>query len=616
MLFSEVLPTISYDDVLLVPYHSDMKSRSEGNPTTHWGHSLPIIMSPMNTVCSGKMMKLFVDQNMIATIHRYFMSAEAQLDYVKKQIKLACFEDVKKECSDVSENVESVISDDVINQYIDKIYFAVGSVVKYKEWIDYLRNNGVTNFLVDMAHGDTMACEETVKYIRSFGDRSHIKIIAGNVATRGGYRRLRDAGADGIRVGIGGGCFIPGSQVWTPDGYKNIENIKIGDLVYTHDGSPQKVEDVLTFDFDGELYNINGNKSTPNHEYYVIKSVSYKALIKNEKIDVTTIAEKAEWVSADKLTLNKYMLITVDVHGDHIKYGCQPIKSITTEKYKGSVYDLTVENNHSYNIQKYIVHNSICSTRTSTGFGVPTLTSIIDCNDVKGDTFMIADGGIKTSGDIVKAIRFGADYVMCGKLLAGTEYACGELYNNKEEIITNTPIIHDKDISQYKKILHLLQTNPQYIIDLCEQCPRTEENIIPEVIHSLFVENPVTIPLIDDKDEDDQNYVLEIKKNHLLNLINNYLNEHLVTMRGYCGMASREARGSVLSYSSVEGKAGLIKYTGSTVQLLIDIKLNLQAALSYGGSRNWSEFRQNVKCIKVTQSGIDESNTHLDKNFS
>jgi IMP dehydrogenase len=64
---------------------------------------------------------------------------------------------------------------------------------------------------------------------------------------------------------------------------------------------------------------------------------------------------------------------------------------------------------------------SICSTRIQTGHGVPTLQSIIDCARSDRDVPLIADGGIKNSGDIVKAIAAGADFVMLGSLLAGTE---------------------------------------------------------------------------------------------------------------------------------------------------------------------------------------------------
>lgn len=61
---------------------------------------------------------------------------------------------------------------------------------------------------------------------------------------------------------------------------------------------------------------------------------------------------------------------------------------------------------------------SVCTTRIKTGFGVPMLTCITECARV--DRSIVADGGIRSPGDIVKALAFGADFVMLGGMLAGT----------------------------------------------------------------------------------------------------------------------------------------------------------------------------------------------------
>ncbi len=72
---------------------------------------------------------------------------------------------------------------------------------------------------------------------------------------------------------------------------------------------------------------------------------------------------------------------------------------------------------------------SICTTRVIAGVGVPQITAIMDCYEVcsKHGVPMIADGGIKQTGDIAKAIAAGADTVMLGNMLAGTEESPGEL---------------------------------------------------------------------------------------------------------------------------------------------------------------------------------------------
>ena len=74
---------------------------------------------------------------------------------------------------------------------------------------------------------------------------------------------------------------------------------------------------------------------------------------------------------------------------------------------------------------------SICSTRTQTGHGLPTLFSVALCSAARKfnnlSSLILADGGIRSSGDIVKSLAFGADLVMVGSMLAGTPEAPGEV---------------------------------------------------------------------------------------------------------------------------------------------------------------------------------------------
>ncbi len=73
---------------------------------------------------------------------------------------------------------------------------------------------------------------------------------------------------------------------------------------------------------------------------------------------------------------------------------------------------------------------SICTTRVVAGVGVPQLTAIMDCATEAGKSNIpvIADGGLRTSGDVAKALAAGASSVMVGSLLAGTEEAPGETF--------------------------------------------------------------------------------------------------------------------------------------------------------------------------------------------
>jgi IMP dehydrogenase len=102
------------------------------------------------------------------------------------------------------------------------------------------------------------------------------------------------------------------------------------------------------------------------------------------------------------------------------------INKIEKKPYSGKVHDLAVGDNFTYNINGVIVHNSLCTTRIKTGFGIPNVSALEDVLSVSNVPVM-ADGGIRSSGDIVKALAIGSDTVMLGSLLAGTEESPGSI---------------------------------------------------------------------------------------------------------------------------------------------------------------------------------------------
>jgi IMP dehydrogenase len=135
--------------------------------------------------------------------------------------------------------------------------------------------------------------------------------------------------------------------------------------------------------------------------------------------------------------LREQILLCVDVaHGHHImmKNALQELRNAFGDDIyiiAGNVCTLEGINDvadwGANAVRCNIGGGSICSTRIVTGHGLPGLQTIFDCARTDRDVKIIADGGIKTSGDIVKALAAGADFVMCGSLLAGTTESPGKV---------------------------------------------------------------------------------------------------------------------------------------------------------------------------------------------
>ena len=110
------------------------------------------------------------------------------------------------------------------------------------------------------------------------------------------------------------------------------------------------------------------------------------------------------------------------------------VGQIATAKAAGMFIEGIPEEYHrSVAFKASIGGGSLCTTRIMTGFGVPTLQAIWDINEAHGHAIsIIGDGGIKNSGDIVKSLAAGADAVMLGNLLAGTDEAPGNIIKSKD----------------------------------------------------------------------------------------------------------------------------------------------------------------------------------------
>tara|TARA_R110002126_G_scaffold53905_10_gene146034 strand:+ start:3503 stop:4510 length:1008 start_codon:yes stop_codon:yes gene_type:complete len=167
---------LCFDDVLIKPQFSDIKSRSEVKLDAYCNGlnlSVPIISSPMDTVTEYDMYKEMSKLGGLGVIHRY--------NTIEEQVKIASFDPSNCCC-------------------------AVGVSGDFLERTSALVKIGVQKICIDVAHGHTAAVRDALWAIRKeFGVDLHI--MAGNVATLSGFNDLSDWGANSVRIGIGGGSI-------------------------------------------------------------------------------------------------------------------------------------------------------------------------------------------------------------------------------------------------------------------------------------------------------------------------------------------------------------------------------------------------------------------------
>ena len=192
---------LTYNDVLLEPQYSDIRSRTEVNigsaldgPYAYVPLALPIIASPMDTVSEEEMGVAMWQEGGLAVIHRY--------NTIDRQIE---------------------IMDHIIVLCQANAAAAIGTSGDYLERATALYDVGTRILCVDVAHGHHILMKEALHELRDcFGDSVHI--MAGNVATLEGYNDLVDWGADSVRCNIGGGS-ICSTRVQTGHGVPGLQTI-------------------------------------------------------------------------------------------------------------------------------------------------------------------------------------------------------------------------------------------------------------------------------------------------------------------------------------------------------------------------------------------------------
>lgn len=201
--------SLSYEDVLLVPQYSDIRSRREIDIGTTLGDGsrainlgLPIISSPMDTVTGPIMSEVMNVFGGVGIIHRY-----CSVDDQAAMVQTAKLNRYHSTTNDAHMIVGA----------------AVGVTGDFKERAAALHEAGVDFVCIDVAHGHHILMREAIESLRAVvGDDRHI--MAGNVATLDGVNALADWGADSVRCNIGGGS-ICSTRIQTGHGMPGLQTI-------------------------------------------------------------------------------------------------------------------------------------------------------------------------------------------------------------------------------------------------------------------------------------------------------------------------------------------------------------------------------------------------------
>ena len=188
---------LTFDDVLIVPKFSDIKSRKNCNLRQEiriggglsFHLDIPIIAANMDTICEIKMARKMADLGGLGILHR---------------------------------NLDLTTLDEFIHRLHDDNrtpVIAVGGVHTDKAKIDWLMDKGII-FCVDMAHGHSQNMKDTLEYICS--KKVHPMIIAGNVCTPTGVMQVHAWGADIVKVGVGSGSVCT-TRIKTGCGFPQLQ---------------------------------------------------------------------------------------------------------------------------------------------------------------------------------------------------------------------------------------------------------------------------------------------------------------------------------------------------------------------------------------------------------
>ena len=195
----------------------------------------------------------------------------------------------------------------------------------------------------------------------------------------------------------------------------------------------RRIEKLLITDKDGKLTGLLTLKDT---EQAVLNPTACKDALGRLRVAAATTVGDAGFERSEALVDAGADMIVIDTahgHSDGVAEAVRRAKNLSNEVQIVAGNVATAEETRALidagadAVKVGIGPGSICTTRMVAGVGVPQLTAIMDCASAAGDTPVIADGGIKFSGDFAKAIAAGASCAMVGSMIAGTDESPGEV---------------------------------------------------------------------------------------------------------------------------------------------------------------------------------------------
>lgn len=202
---------LTFDDILLLPGYAGF-SRSDITLSTRLTRnislSLPFVSSPMDTVTESELAIVLARLGGIGIIHRN-LTIEDQVKEVQKVLNAS---------PDATSKTKNLL-----------VGAAVGASKGFEERVEALAKAGVHVLVIDSAHGYAKNVIETTKYVKTHFPK--VDVIAGSIATADGAEALVEAGADGLRVGMGPGAICTTriiSGMGVPQVTALIETVRVG----------------------------------------------------------------------------------------------------------------------------------------------------------------------------------------------------------------------------------------------------------------------------------------------------------------------------------------------------------------------------------------------------